>query len=159
GASEVRPLLHPTGELIGVLVLESLEADELDERECSRTRLVPANARAHKAIRDVVHDAVPGKQRGVLEDHRVVAALARGANADLAGGRDEQSVHDLEERRLTAPAGSEQADELAVAHVQIHGLDRDQARVGPAIAVFHVYGPSAQRELGPCHLRALLRSE
>jgi hypothetical protein len=77
---------------------------------------------------DIVLGGTPGKQlREVLEhDTTVLPVLVErsAADADLAGGRLQETGEDVQYRGLAAAAGAEQAEELGLADGEIDVLDR-----------------------------------
>ena len=80
-AGQPDALLHPAGELVGVVLLVAGEPDEVDHL----ARLGPALLLAHAAdlepVGDVVDHLLVGQQAEVLEHHRHVVAAQRRAAA------------------------------------------------------------------------------
>src|SRR5262249_15277002 len=94
-------------------------------------------------VRHVVEHAHVRVQRVVLEDHRDVAILRLELVHD-ASADDDLAARDLlepgdhpQERRLAAARGTDDDDELAVRHVDVHAVDHLVAGVAlPDIAQF-----------------------
>ena len=63
---------------------------------------------------DVLCDGQPREQRRLLEHHRYAPV-----DLDGAGARRFESGDEVEDRRLAAPGGADQADELASLDVQV----------------------------------------
>src|SRR5258708_13328246 len=107
-------------------------------------RLILFDGRGDEPGSEVIEHRVPGEQRGVLEHPRILAALAIAPKPDLAIRRLEQAVDDLQERRLPASTGAQEADELAIAHLEIHALDPDEALIRAPIPILHAHAPRPQ---------------
>src|SRR5205823_940028 len=78
---------------------------------------------------DVLRDRAPVVEDRVLEDDPVVAVLARLArglavDGDLPARRLDQVADDSQERRLAAPRGADQRDELALADLEVDPFHR-----------------------------------
>src|SRR5262249_23260830 len=126
------PLLHAAGELAGVEVLESVEADHPDEAIGDGAALGLRHALHLRAELHVALHRLPGQERVALEDHagaRLDTGDRAAAEIDAAGGRREESGHEVQERRLAAPGAADEADELALGHLETQILQRDDLAV------------------------------
>src|SRR5438552_4383620 len=80
---ERRALAHAAGKLMGVVPLETREADPSDPIACALIRLASFDAAETRACRDVVEHALPRKDRVRLEDvTNVTAHLFHRCTAD-----------------------------------------------------------------------------
>ncbi len=137
-AREVDALLHAAREFARMAVFEAGEADQLDHRLRARNRLAQRHALELETVGHVAHDGAPRHQRGALEDHRPVAAgcgdLAA-VDQDAAARRGVQTVEAMQQRRLAAAAGPDDADELAGSDRQGRALERNGfAAAAPLVA-------------------------
>src|SRR6476469_4229019 len=129
GSRDRDPLLHPAGELPGVVALEASELDELEHLlDLGRTPF-PAPAGKLERQGDVLGNGAPVVENGVLEDDAVVTIDPR-LTGGLAvyerrsRGRLDQVADDSQERRLAAARRSDQGDELALFDLQVDRLQR-----------------------------------
>ena len=77
---------------------------------------------------EVLADREPGKERGLLEHEQPVRAGALHLHAvdrDAAAARGEVAGEGVEERRLPAAGGAEQAHELARVDLDVHVVEGD----------------------------------
>src|SRR2546425_5004290 len=144
-AREIHALLHAARELVGIVLLEAVEPDHLDEVLCPLAGLARAHAATLQAVDDIADHGSPGQERGVLEDDRAVGAgpahhLA--VDGDSGGRGPEQAVHDVEERALAAARRPDDGDEFTVHHLEAHVVQRQQ---GAARARLSVLEPDARR--------------
>ena len=124
-AGEADALLHASGELVGVLVLEAGQSDELDHLLCTRGPLRLGHALDLETERDVLDDAAVREQAEVLEDHRDGAAAQRtqlvgvgardvaAGDRHLPGGRLDQAHEGAHERRLARARETHHDEHLA----------------------------------------------
>ena len=106
-----------------------------------------------RAQRHVFFDRAPGHQRRLLKHHR--NGRLRMLLADElhgAGGRGFQAADDVQQRRLAAARRTDDAEELAVAHIEIDAAD--SANVALARRVY--FGQSANDDLHVNNDRNLL---
>ena len=127
-ARDLQPLAHAAGELRRKLVAM---LGEVDHREIlvDDRRPLGASAAAH-AQREahVLLGGEPGQERraGVLEEHDAVlagAAHRRAFELHLAAAARLEAGEDVEQRRLAAARGTEQADELALGHLEVDAVE------------------------------------
>ena len=138
-AGKADALLHATGELVGVVVLVSLQADEVDHLGGLRTPLLLAHPAHLEAVGDVVDHLPVWKQTEVLEHHRDAVAsqlpdlCVRGAghvivpDPDRARGGFDQPRQAADERRLAGTRKSHHDEDLAGRDVEGDVLDPDDA--------------------------------
>ena len=135
GARDADALLHPAGELVGELVRDVLEPDELQHLARPRVPLGLRHSLHLEPERDVVEHAPVGEQAEVLEDHRDLVApelaelgLARGHDVRARRSRSTPAVGSI--RRISVRtsvdlpgAGQAHDDE----HLAGTDLERDVA--------------------------------
>ncbi|EWS81503.1 hypothetical protein BF93_16460 [Brachybacterium phenoliresistens] len=132
---DLRPLLHAAGELVGPLVAEVAEAHQLEVLLRALGALLLGDAADPHAQRHVLAHREPRVEVRLLEDDAAPRARAgdrlAGAAGGPAGGREEAG-DDLEQRRLPAARGADDADELPAGDVQVGLGERvdDLAAVG-----------------------------
>src|SRR5215211_4556851 len=135
-AGDRHPLLHPARELPRVAVDEARQSDRLDRLLDEPRRLPLAELLVAQRQRDVAAHGHPRQQRArvLLEDERHLrrrAAHAPALDLDAAGARLEQAGHALEQGRLAAAGGADDADELLLVDPEADRSDR----VGGAVAL------------------------
>src|SRR3954453_8320042 len=112
------------------MLFEGFEARESQQRARGALALRTLHAAHLQAELDVLPHRLPGKQRILLEYHSAFGAgtvhlLA--VDSDDARGRLEETGDRVEQRRLSAPGGTDDRDELARLHVNLRigdGFDR-----------------------------------
>src|SRR5919109_410104 len=132
-------LLHASRELPGMMALEPGQLHKLQQflHACGTPLAVPAQQLERQ--RDVLADRPPVVEDRVLEDDSVVA-IEPGATRRLPvydkSSRSwlDQVADDPQERRLAAAGGTDQRDELALAHVEIDGLQGGHAALGERLS-------------------------
>ena len=129
---ETDALLHAAGELVGVGVLVSGQADQFDDLHGPLGALGLAHAAYLQAVRDVVDDPAVRQQPEVLEDHGELAApqLAQpfGVRAadvlalevDFARGGFDQPGETSHQRGLAGAGQAHDDEDLAGRHVEVH---------------------------------------
>src|SRR5207248_10666584 len=122
-------MLHAAGEVGRMLVVLSLEADQLEVIPRLAVPLAARDAAHPQAELDVAQRAQPAVERVVALEHH--AAVGVGPDDRLAGDADVAGAHRLEARDhvqhggLAAAAGAEQAEELARLDVEREVADGD----------------------------------
>ena len=71
-AREVDALLHPSGKLVRIVVLESRQPDKGDIPLCLFPRFAFSDPLKLEAQNDVVHHRPPRKKRRILEDKALI---------------------------------------------------------------------------------------
>src|SRR6266478_4222448 len=109
-------------------MLESLQANGVDEAIHNGLALCSRHAGHFEPVADVLRDRQPGKQRIFLEhnpavDTRPDDGLAIDGGAAAVGGNE--AAQDVEQCALAAPGGSHNGDELAFPDFE---LDAGQGR-------------------------------
>src|SRR5207244_1444891 len=143
---EAGSLLHAAGELVRVRLLESVEADELDELRNLFVDLALRRAREPQAVRDVLVHRLPREQPELLEDDRHSDGRLRHTRAvqpHIARRRLDEPVDAAQQRRLATAARPDDRHAFAAADLEVHiledpetpevlgqGLDLDPARAG-----------------------------
>src|SRR5581483_2676440 len=141
GPGEIAALLHATGELVRIVILEPREAHELDELE--RALLVflsVSTAAAFEAKEHVLQHRAPGQKAGVLEDHRAVHTGAFdlfSVEDYFAAGGLKQPVGDIDEGRFAAARRADDRDEFALVDRQIDVFERQEPAARPWLIVLH----------------------
>ena len=121
------PLLHAARELVGVALLEALEAGKPDELARARAIAIgrlAAHLRGEEHVREC---GAPGQEHRGLEDHadaheRPAHLLAAHLYASLRGC--DQARNHAQQGRLAAAAWADEGDELLVADLEGELLDR-----------------------------------
>ncbi len=122
-ARDAHALAHPAGELRRPLVLLSRQVHQRQGAAAVRVHLHRAPrrpARAHRE-RHVAQHAQPRQQRVALEDHRAVQPRALDlapVHQHRAAIRAVEAGEDVQHRGLAAAGVADQADELALGHVE-----------------------------------------
>src|SRR5215467_9400038 len=110
------PLLHPAGQMVRVGLYELFELHQLELRERNLFALGLADPSHLEPEGHVAERGAPREQLGeVLKHHAAVGAVTAdrfAADADLARGGGEKAGDDVEQRRLTAARGPDDAKEL-----------------------------------------------
>src|SRR5207244_778996 len=106
---------------------EFLEFHQLELLVRDRLSLGPADALHLEPEAHVAERGTPRKQLGeVLEHHAAVEAMTAdrlAADADLARGRGEKAGDDVEQGRLSAARGTDDAQELGGLDIEADALD------------------------------------
>src|SRR4051812_45361664 len=102
-------LAHAAGELVHPLAALAAEVDHLEQPLGLGAALGLADAAGAQRQLDVGRGGQPRQQRRLLEHQ----GRALGRDLDRAGRGGQEARHDVEQRRLAAAGGAEQADELA----------------------------------------------
>src|SRR5919106_3600652 len=121
GPGEADALPHPAGELVGVGVLEAREPHLVDIRPRGLLALLAGQPTQLQAEGDVPQHRRPRHEGEILEHERSVRPGPRDGDAvdvDPPRRRVHQSGDDLQRRGLPAPAGADDAGELAPGHVE-----------------------------------------
>ena len=131
-AGDGHALAHAARQLVRVLVLEALEADQLEQRHRPRARGPCRRAAAPpRASRTLSRTVRQGRSTGILEDDADVAARPVDGLAAQAHGarraRDEPG-EDLHEGGLAAARLSDDGDELARGDVEGDAAERVNQR-------------------------------
>ena len=129
--SQGDPLLHTAGELIGMMTLEPVQADHLEQTLDFLVAVGPGHtADLHDFQRegDVLPDGSPVEQGGRLEDEAVVAvesSLPRclAVDQDRAAAGLDQVGGESKQGGFTAAGGPDQRDELSLLDVEVDGFD------------------------------------
>jgi hypothetical protein len=128
-AGDRDPLLHAARQLPRVAVEEARQADRRDRLHHEPVAVGARHLLVPQRQQHVVPDRGPRHQRAavLLEDERQLLGRRRNAPAaqqHLAAGRAQQARDALQERRLAAARRADDADELALAHVERDLPDR-----------------------------------
>ena len=134
------PLLLAAGEFPRIARLVAAELDDPQHVLDARLALGLRHARLEpQAVGDVLGHGHVGPEGVALEDHRHAPPLGRHdagrrgkaslAHPDLAGLRTEESRDQTEGRRLAAPGGPEERDELAGLDFQTESFHRGDVAV------------------------------
>jgi hypothetical protein len=113
------------------VALEAVQPDEPDPLRGALGALAARHALLGQAVGDVAEHGLPAEQRQLLEDdaaRRVGAADGRAVDRHLARRRLDEAREDVQERRLAAPRGADDRDELAAPGREVEPLDRGHAR-------------------------------
>ena len=116
GTHDPDSLLHPTGQTLGKMVLESRQTRQAEKCLRRRAPLVLRDALHLETELDVLPHRLPGEERVLLKDHAAICAglgdhLA--IDADAPGGRLQETRKGVEERGLAAARGADDRHELA----------------------------------------------
>src|SRR6185312_7141144 len=147
-AGDLYPLPHAAGELPGKGITETGEAHHLDvvlHQLGPLRRVRPLDAEA-----DVVLHVEPGKDPVLLEDEDVARVGLRHdlvLDADLAGRRLEETAGDVQQGRLAASRGADDADELAVEDLEVDVLQDVDAGL-PLVRALERHPEIAHDDLG-----------
>src|SRR5215210_2634621 len=114
------------------MVLEARQLDQAEHLLHPRGALLAAPAQQLERQADVLRDRSPVVEHGLLEDYPVVVVEPRpvgGLAVHLDGPRSglDQVADDPQQRRLAAPRGADQRDELARLHLEVNALERGHA--------------------------------
>src|ERR1700689_2889225 len=124
-ARQAATLLHAARKLIGIGLLETRQAHQLDEARHAPRDLVPVQTGHAQAVGDVVVNRLPRKQSEMLEHHGD-AGLGLGhqlaVDPHLALGGDEP-VDAAQERGLAAARGPDQRHDFALADLEIDAVE------------------------------------
>src|SRR5262245_37460586 len=126
-ATDRGPLLHPTGQLPRMRVVEPAQPHEANEIQRHRSRWLAIQSQNLDRQHDVVEHRPPVEQDGRLEDHPDVLAGAGDrcpVHRDGARTGRHQSRYQLEERALAAAAGTDEHQELVRNDVQRDPVQR-----------------------------------
>jgi hypothetical protein len=138
-ASDRHALALPARELLGAVVQSMAEADTLQRHLRGGAALVGRRAAVEQAMGDVVQRGHPVDQEELLEDEAdrpraqpcqlaVVEVVDVGAgHRDAARGRAVERAHDVQQRRLARARGADDGDQLAVADLEAHAVERAHA--------------------------------
>ncbi len=128
GAGKRDALLHAAGELMNVRGAKALQSDQL---QVVHRHLAPLGVLQPglelQSEQQVVHHVEPREQRVFLEHHHPVSAGPAHRHAigeDPARVGPLQPGDDVQQRRLAAARRANQADELALVHLQRHAIER-----------------------------------
>src|SRR6185369_5047543 len=138
GARQVTALLHTTGELVRIVIFETGEADEFDKILGALYAAVIIEALAFKAKQDILEHCAPRHQAGVLKDHAAVDARAGhrfAINENLAGGRFQQTVAEIDKSGFAAAARSDNRYEFTIVNLQVNVVERQQPPAGSRLIV------------------------
>ena len=136
-AGQTDPLLHAAGELVGVVVLVALEADQVDHLLGAVAAVLLALAPHLETEGDVVDHLAVRQQAEVLEDHRDLAApgVEQGrvghagdvlaVELDGARGRLDQPGQQPHQRGLAGAGEPHHHEDLAGRHVEGDVADAD----------------------------------
>src|SRR5215218_1479880 len=116
-AGQLHALPHSARQLVGQLALEPLEMDDLQQLTHAGAPLRLRHSLELERELDVAVRGEPREQGRLLEHER-------GAPVDLEGSRrgPVEAGDEIQQRALPAPRRSQQADELAGAHLQRHSV-------------------------------------
>src|SRR5262249_10747772 len=128
-AGEIDALAHAAGELARMVVLESLEADELQELQCALP-FGRADAPRDLAPDDRVSEHRAPRQKIVVLEHEaaVAARTAHGASVErhLARAGRLETRDDAQKRGFTAARRADDRNELAAFDREVDVLQRLQ---------------------------------
>ena len=108
-------LLHAARQLRGIVVLESMQPDEIDELAGARLALVARHVLALQTVKHVLQNGFPWEQREMLEHDATIGPRPRdrlAINRDGSRFDRQESAHQVKQRRFSAAGGSEQRDEF-----------------------------------------------
>src|SRR5205814_7349775 len=134
-------------------VLEAFEPDHFQCAADALSSLAPWNAFDLEPVADVVGNRHVREERVVLEHGVGLAGVWRQrgdvapAELDAAGVGTFETGDEPQQRRLARPGGSEQREELALVHLEIDAVGRDD---GP-IALADALQPQCQALPPGCH--------
>ena len=126
-------MAHAAGQLMRIVMAEAREPDELERGLDARRVLGRRHAASKQAEADILLDAHPGKQAGVLEHHGVRHRPAGRLDVEATARLAVEAGEDAQQGRLAAAARPDDAEEFARRHVQVDVVERDNG-VG-AVAV------------------------
>src|SRR4029077_3234909 len=133
-ARKVNALLHSSGKLVGIVMLESRKSDESDIRLCFFPRCRATDPLKLKSQNDVVHHRPPRKKRRFLENKPLIGA---GLDNGLAVEKDfsvvvgNEPVENPQRGRLAATAWPHQRDELRRIHFEGNAFENLNRFFGP----------------------------
>ena len=135
GPGDRDALLHAARQLVGVVLRELAELDEVEHLARPRRPFRGRPAEDLERELDVVLDRPPLEQDGGLEHHAVVAVAAGplgrlAVDDDLAPGRRDEVADHPEQRRLAAARRPDERDELAPGDVEIDALEGGRSPAG-----------------------------
>src|ERR1700712_715286 len=135
----------------------AIEAVEADFVEKSKRGLCPSGAPNTAELQselNVADDGLPRKERMILKDHPAIGAGSADGlaiNEDLSSGGRHKSCDCSQQRRFSAPAGTEEADELAGANRKVdasNGMQSIAAGAEVDIDGFKIDLPKRRKRLG-----------
>src|SRR6478735_7640466 len=139
GAGDRNALAHATGQLVRAPVGEVRQVHGGEVVPRLGLALLAADPPEPQRRRDVVERRQPREQRGLLEHQRGVPVGGDGTGAGLV-----QPADDVEQGRLAAPGGADEADELPGPHRQRDAVEGEYTGV-PGIPL----GDPVQSQGGP----------
>ena len=129
-AGDGNALAHAAGKLMDVALFELCQMHEAQIVARLLFALGLGDAFHLHAELDVLADGEPGEQAVFLEDQDAVGARALhgfAVDQDLAGSLRVQARDQMQQRGLAATGGTDDADELSGAHLQIDVVESEQA--------------------------------
>jgi len=144
GAGEADALLHAAGELLGIGLLEAVEADGVENLEAALAALEGVEAAGLERSFDVFKDGEPGKKSKTLKDDADVGGGVGDGLAvpeDLSGGGLGESGEHAQQGALAGAGGPEQGENLTGFDGEIGGRDDgDGGRVVLSVKLFNLQG-------------------
>lgn len=135
GAGEADALAHPAGELLGVGVLETVQADHVDGPQSPAAALDERYAPCLEAEFDVLLDRQPGHQGEGLEEHggaRVGAGHGCAAVVDGAAGGGQQPGDMAQQGRLARAGLAQEGDDFPFVQGEVDVMEDRQYAPGGA---------------------------
>jgi len=142
GAGQADTLTHAAGELLGIGVLETVEADQVDGRERPLSAYLSRRAFGLQPELYVLLHSQPWEQREALEHHgdrHLAATVGVLGEVHLALGGGDQAGDGAQQGRLARARAAEQAHNLVLAQSQVDLVQHQEVAVaGLAVEVAEV---------------------
>src|SRR4029079_5412052 len=125
GPAQPPPLTHARRELVRLSIGVARQVDVLQPGHRARPSFLLRDAHVLQRELHVGEDGEPGEQRGLLEEHRAIGTGARDrlpVQECRSRRRFVETRQDVQDGRLAAPRGTEQAQELPLGHLESHVL-------------------------------------
>ena len=145
GSSQGRSLELPPGQLLGKLLSDLRQPEQLDHLERLAPGVILATPGEDERQRDVLGHRERWHEAGTLERHRHQSRsqerpVTQRGPLDRARGRDVQPGHQVQQRRLAAPGRTDQDDAIPRAHRERRARHRGHTLVGRSEPAAHAVG-------------------
>src|SRR5262249_32698009 len=134
GAGDGHPLLHASGQVMRIGIGELFELDQAQLLQRDALALGPRHALHLEPEGDIAERGAPGEELGGILKHdpavRAGAAQGFAADQDLAARGGEEAGEDIEQRRLAAATGSDEAHELRLLDGKVRRRHAGHSTVG-----------------------------
>ena len=170
---EAHPLAHAAGQLLGIGVLEAVQADQVDGLEGALAPLRRGDAQGLEPDLHVFQHGQPGEQGEALEHHghplwRTVDGLALPGDVPAPGPGE--ACDDPQQGGLAGAGAAQEADDLALPQLEIDAVQHQEV-IGLALGIgladvldVQHHGPGlwalgGRRGRRRCHDHGALRNE